>query len=217
MNKSGSIQRGFTLIEVLIAMTLFTIMMVLAFNAFSLGNKSWASMGSRSQRMHQIDMVYRFINQNLSTVGGLSVEDLPPDSAQFSGTEDGFSFIGQLKHNPDRKGWHEFTLAFNPNVGVLTVSIRPFYPRFNGHDLPSETVILVNDITDFTVHYAAGLDSETQSLWRDQWQTQWLPKAVKLQLASKDGRYWPEWVFAIKIDDSRVDRLTDNLRGVMDL
>jgi len=217
MNKSGSNQRGFTLIEVLIAMTLFTIMMVLAFNAFSLGNKSWASMGSRSQRMHQIDMVYRFINQNLSTVGGLSVEDLPPDSAQFNGTEDGFTFIGQLKHNPDRKGWHEFTLAFNANEGVLTVSLKPFYPRINGHDLPSETVILVDDITDFTVHYAARVESETQSLWRDQWQTQSLPKAVKLQLASKDARYWPEWVFAIKIDDSRADRSTGNARAVMDL
>jgi general secretion pathway protein J len=217
MNKRGSNQRGFTLIEVLIAMTLFTIMMVLAFNAFSLGNKSWGSMGSRSQRMHQIDIVYRFINQNLSTVGGVSVDDLSPDSAQFSGTEDGFTFIGQLKHNPDRKGWHEFTLAFNANVGALTVSLRPFYPRINGHDLPSETVILVDDITDFTVHYAAGADSETQSIWRDQWQIQLLPKGVKLQLASKDGRYWPEWVFAIKIDDSRVDRLTDNLTAVMDL
>ncbi|HIB63262.1 MAG TPA: prepilin-type N-terminal cleavage/methylation domain-containing protein [Methylococcaceae bacterium] len=217
MNKSGANQKGFTLIEVLIAMTLFTIMMTLAFNAFSLGNKSWASMSSRSQRMNLIDIVYRFIDQNLSTVGGLSVEDLPSDSAQFSGTEDGFTFIGQLKHNPDRKGWHEFTLAFNANVGALTVSLRPFYPRINVHDLPSETVVLVDDITDVTVHYATGADSETKSIWRDQWQTESLPKGVKLQLASKDGRYWPEWVFAIKIDDSRADRLTDNLTAVMDL
>jgi hypothetical protein len=202
---------------VLIAMTLFTIMMTLAFNAFSLGNKSWASMSSRSQRMNLIDIVYRFIDQNLSTVGGLSVEDLPSDSAQFSGTEDRFTFIGQLKHNPDRKGWHEFTLAFNANVGALTVSLRPFYPRINVHDLPSETVVLVDDITDVTVHYATGADSETKSIWRDQWQTESLPKGVKLQLASKDGRYWPEWVFAIKIDDSRADRLTDNLTAVMDL
>ena len=35
MNKSGANQKGFTLIEVLIAMTLFTIMMTLAFNALN--------------------------------------------------------------------------------------------------------------------------------------------------------------------------------------
>jgi len=215
MNNNCVRSRGFTLIEMMIAMTLFSIVMVLAFNAFSLASLSFNKIDQSSERMNQANVVYQFLNKNLPTVGLLSVEDLPEGKAQFTGLEETFTFITELKQNPERKGWYEFTVAFNDDLAVVTVALRPFYPRVNVPDAATETIVLAEAITAFSVHYAAREDSDAELTWHNQWQRKILPKGIKLQLATKDGRYWPDWFFPIKMDGARKNYSTDNVRVIL--
>jgi len=80
--------RGFTLIEVLIAMTLLSIMVVLLFSSLKICADSWEKGESKITDVNEVAVVYNFFN------GIVCSKTLWND---FSGEEKTFSFQGKAQ------------------------------------------------------------------------------------------------------------------------
>ena len=86
-------QRGFTLVELLIAIALTGLILVILFSGFRIASRSWDAVELRSARNAELRLVRGFIQRSLRQLRGVSY-DSPDGSRQlFSGERQAVEFV----------------------------------------------------------------------------------------------------------------------------
>ncbi|MCK4841551.1 MAG: prepilin-type N-terminal cleavage/methylation domain-containing protein, partial [Methylococcales bacterium] len=86
--------RGFTLLEVMLAMTLLSIMVVLLFTTLAICAESWNKGENKIAQVNEKAVVYRFFKRHLPAIKPLW-DDFSNDERVFSfqGQSDNFQFV----------------------------------------------------------------------------------------------------------------------------
>jgi general secretion pathway protein J len=199
--------RGFTLLEVLIAMTLLSMMMALLFASLKIGADSWQKGNARLARNSEIAIAQQFFRHYLVTAKPLSTNE-PKKTATgtlskalaFQGRTDSVQFVSALPASAARVGLQRFTVYRQQNQ--LKVVVTPFFAS-KSNKAEREELILLTDISDFSVAYfgSNALPNALQS--SNSWQTEWLDKAtlprlIKINLTLSNGRFTPSIVIALQ-------------------
>lgn len=200
---------GFTLIEVLIAMTLLGVMVVLLFSSLRIAAESWNAGENKITQVNQKAVVYQFFKRHLSTIRPLPVLNIDqnnPEALQvFQGYPQSLRFAAALPASSARKGLQIFTIAPNPeNASILMVSLVPY--RLTEEDQnqpPDKPEILLEDVAKLQFAYFGKTEDVAEAQWREEWTlADRLPSLIKVSIALKDGSYWPDMIFATKITQS---------------
>jgi general secretion pathway protein J len=193
---------GFTLLEVLLAMSLLGMMMILLFSALSIGSKSWMQGEKKLAIVSEKTVVYQFFRRYLSTIQPL--QDQTDDRKKvlsFNGEPQRLQFVSMLPISSGRYGFQNFIIEPDPqDTEQLLVKITPFYPAADGRDWKSEDVVLLSGVDDFQITYF-GLTDEGggDPLWTERWeQKTTLPLLIKILIVLQDQSTWPEMIFSIK-------------------
>ena len=198
---------GFTLIEVLIAMTLLSLMVVLLFSSLSIGAKSWQQGETKIADVNEIAVVQQFFNHHLAHAVP-QWNDFDPEKERgfsFQGKKDSLQFVSAFPASAERSGLQLFDLKFQEKnkQRFIEVTLTPFFPLTEGEEFFEDTVELVTNVARFELSYF-GLNEETGEY---DWQNQWLekeqqPRLVKIFLELEDGRFIPEIIVALKTNGS---------------
>ena len=194
-------QVGFTLVEVLIGMTLLSVMMALLFGAFRIGVTSWDAGEKRVIETNNLLIVQSFLRSRLMSAQPV-FDDFGDDEKEFSfiGTENSLQFVSSL---PARGGLQKFTLFFDDkNEGMLKISVAPFFPTFDGSDPVKNEVILFEDIKRMELSYFGSDSFGEAAEWQDQWEDkEKLPDLIKLDLQFRDksNQSWPSFLVRLRI------------------
>lgn len=198
---------GFTLIEVLIAMTLLSLMVVLLFSSLSIGAKSWQQGETKISDVNEIAVVQQFFNHHLANATP-QWNDFDPEKERvfsFQGTKDSLQFVSTFPASAERSGLQLFDLKLQKKnkQQFIEVTLTPFFPPTEDEEFFEDSVELVTNVARFELSYF-GLNDETGEYG---WQNQWLekeqqPRLVKILLELEDGRFIPEMIVALKIDGS---------------
>lgn len=198
---------GFTLIEVLIAMTLLSLMVVLLFSSLSIGAKSWQQGETKIAEVNEIAVVQQFFNHHLAHATP-QWNDFDPEKERifsFQGTKDSLQFVSAFPASAERSGLQLFDLRLQKKnkQSFVSVTLTPFFPLTEGEEFFEDTVELVTNVARFELSYF-GFNEETSEY---SWQNQWLekeqqPRLVKISLELEDGRFIPEIIVALKVDGS---------------
>jgi general secretion pathway protein J len=198
---------GFTLIEVLIAMTLLSLMVVLLFSSLSIGAKSWQQGETKIADVNEVAVVQQFFNHHLAHAVP-QWNDFDPEKERvfsFQGKQDSLQFVSAFPASAERSGLQLFDLKFQEKnkQRFIEVTLTPFFPLSEGEEFFEDTVELVTNVARFELSYF-GLNDETGEYG---WQNQWLekeqqPRLVKILLELEDGRFIPEIIVALKINGS---------------
>jgi len=198
---------GFTLIEVLIAMTLLSLMVVLLFSSLSIGAKSWQQGETKIADVNEIAVVQQFFNHHLAHAVP-QWNDFDPEKERvfsFQGKKDSLKFVSAFPASAERSGLQLFDLKFQEKnkQRFIEVTLTPFFPLTEGEEFFEDTVELVTNVARFEMSFF-GLNDETGEYG---WQNQWLekeqqPRLVKILLELEDGRFIPEMIVALKVDGS---------------
>lgn len=201
------IASGFTLIEVLIAMTLLSLMVVLLFSSLSIGAKSWQQGETKIADVNEVAVVEQFFNHHLAHATP-QWNDFDPEKERifsFQGTKDSLQFVSAFPASAERSGLQLFDLKLEQKnkQRFVSVTLTPFFPLTEGEAFFEDTIELVTHVARFELSYF-GLNDETGEYT---WQSQWLEKEqqpclVKILLELEDGRFIPEMIVALKIDSS---------------
>lgn len=198
---------GFTLIEVLIAMTLLSLMVVLLFSSLTIGAKSWEQGEKKIAQVNEVAVVQQFFNHHLvhATPQWNDFDAEKDRIFSFQGKKDSLQFVGAFPASAERSGLQLFdlTLQKKDKRRFIEVSLTPFFPLSEGEEFFEDRIELVGDVKHFELWYF-GLNDETGELG---WQREWLlkeqqPRLVKILLELDDGRYLPEIVVSLNIDTS---------------
>jgi general secretion pathway protein J len=197
---------GFTLIEVLIAMTLLSLMVVLLFSSLSIGAKSWEQGESKIADVNEIAVVQQFFNHHLAHATP-QWDDFDPEKDRvfsFQGKKNSLQFVSAFPASAERSGLQLFNVKLQEKnkQRFVEVTLTPFFPLAEGEEFFEDTIELVGGVERFELFYY-GLNAETSEY---SWQSDWLekeeqPRLVKILLELEDGRFVPEIIVALKIDN----------------
>jgi general secretion pathway protein J len=205
-----SSQRGFTLLELLVVMTLLSVIMIGLVSAMRTMAQTESKIDQRLQRLDEIRVARSFLQQTLSRVSAMTI-DAPGATGKkiipFVATPNSLSWVGILPARPNVGGRHFFRLAIEDTPGEnreLVLRFSPWQPDLLFTDWPNaEARILVKGITQINIQ-AQGQAPEGRTPaepWPKEWQKGWpvvdtLPERVRITLADAQGD-WPEWTVAL--------------------
>jgi general secretion pathway protein J len=208
---------GFTLIEVLIAMTLLSIMVVLLFSSMRICAQSWEKGENKITDVNEVAVVYNFFQRHLSLAIPLSNDALAqgnvnaagqPQAAEngsktlsFQGKKQFLQFVSVFPASAGRSGMQLFSIRPQQQDGeqVINVTLTPFFPTAEGEEWRPEEVVLLRHVSDFTLAYFGKAEGESASSWHDEWlEKDVLPQLVKVSISTANGVFWPEMIIALK-------------------
>ena len=123
-------QRGFTLVELLIAIALTGLILVILFSGFRIGTRSWDAVELRSARNAELRLVRGFIQRSLRQLRGVSY-DSPDGSRQlFSGDAQAVEFVTPMTGYLGLGGLYILRLEYldNRSGGQLMMTRWLYHP-----------------------------------------------------------------------------------------
>lgn len=203
-------QSGFTLLELLVVMSLLSIIMVGLAGALRTMAQTESRIDQRLERLDEIRTARGFLQQTLGRVSGLKLD--APDATgkqiiPFLATPDSLSWVGIMPARPNVGGRHFFRLTTEDTTTgrALVLRFLAWNPDIVFPDWSTaESRVLILGINQMNVQ-AQGLPPRGQNTdltWPTGWQSGWpvpdtLPEQVRLSLVDAQGD-WPEWTIALQ-------------------
>ncbi len=198
--------RGFTLLELLIAMTLLGLLAGLLFGGLSFGIRVWEKGDAELEKMAELQIAQGLIRRLISrSLLSDLAEDENEDTAIFEGTPDTLHFVGPAPAQSLPGGLYRMSIRADDESGErrLVMAWWLFDPdeREPREGEDENVVVLVENISDISFAFfgTADEDADRDSRWRDRWEDMpGLPRLVRINLTFPEGdrRIWPELIVA---------------------
>ncbi len=198
-------QRGFTLMEVVIAITILSITLTLAFNALYFATKAWDKSVSNVEAVNHIAIIQDFLRRTIAEAQPVMLDSLDRDPPVFfDGDQHSLRFIAPLSAQSAHGGTYVLYITTEPREQQtdLTLRYRRYYPDGGDVELgpDSKLEILIENIQEAEFSYYGVVDPEQSARWNASWKQQsQLPTSVKLTVQSDNSAFeWPPLVASLK-------------------
>ena len=188
-------EKGFTLLEMLVALTVLGLVVAGLFQGTRFGLQAWQRQTDAISERDQLDAVDRTLRRLLTTMK--YPRDAGPDEIGFT------SELPLSAASPSRLA--DMTLLVDDQHRlVLRWTPRPHEARLGGPDAPTDTVILTK-IDGLELNYWRDAEGGKQPGWRTDWTGSDPPPLIKLTLVfpSGDHRRWPAIIVAPALTTGR--------------
>jgi general secretion pathway protein J len=220
MTRSPDRAAGFTLLELLVAMTVLGVLTGLLAAGLSFGTRIWEREQHQLEQGAELQMVQDVIRRTLGEAWPLNVPtsagtEAATEGIAFVGTDTSVEFLGPPPAQSLAGGVYQYTLLGRDGPGgvslVLTWHLRSpdatprnAKRRNSARARQNETaegkeVVLVDRLANAEFSYFGAGDEEVKPRWRDRWQdASKLPLLIRLEVTFPPGdrRRWPEFVVA---------------------
>jgi general secretion pathway protein J len=196
--------KGFTLIEVLIAMTLLSIMVVLLFTSLKICAQSWEQGENKMSDVNEVAVVYNFFQRHLPSAMPLwnDFSETEERTFSFQGKKQSMQFVSIFPASAGKSGMQLFSIEPQQqnNEQVIKVTITPFFPVAEGEEWQKEEAVLLRHVSDFSLSYFGAAEDGSGSSWQEEWLAKTSqPQLVKININTKNGIFWPEMIMELKV------------------
>ena len=203
--------RGFTLLEALVGITIFSLVIVVLYTGYRLGMRSWESGERTHAATSELRLAGSFIRRHAAQAFPLAISERNAWRIWFQGEPHRLVFVTALPAYLGQGGMYEMTLELDERNGgaALMISRRLLHPdaepgRPGVEDQPRP---LVEDLNSARFAFYGAVAKDVAEAWHDSWDTQQrLPSLVRLRLHSKTAGEWPELVIRLPADAVRYQR-----------
>ena len=194
-------QRGFTLLELLIAIALLVLLTGMLYGGLDLASRRYQGQSHRLDRSAQVALVQNFLRAQISDARALPAPG-GGKAIQFDGRPDGISFVSRGPASANVGGLAQLTVAYAPGTsgtsGTLSVHWQPLAPTV----APRDSILLAKVRRVEFSYYGAPTPGDAPA-WHTSWQSlPILPSLVRLSLEFADGEIMPTLVIAIETKSS---------------
>ena len=198
-------QSGFTLLELLIAITILSLFMTASMGAVRIASKSWAAGQERTDLTEEMRSVTDFLRRQFAQMPPLKIGEGKDQRLAFSAAETGLRFVAPGPQYSLGAGLFIFTLAGETIDGNRSLTLRyaPFDPDSERFVQPesSEAMILAWGFEEISFQYYGAQTEKEAPAWHGLWNADadYYPLAVRIRTRkSTDGEGWPDLVFRLR-------------------
>lgn len=194
---------GFTLVELLVAVAILSLLSALLFGGLRFGTRAWERAEAHAGLASEVQLVQAFLRQRLGQAAPLRRRD--DDGATtvlFDGASTAVRLVTVMPVHLETGGYANLELGFERDAGRLMLRWRPFDFSAGASRTQAEEVrILLDRVDEANFAYFGPVSDDGNSA--PKWQTEWrdrarLPELMRLRLRFSDaGRgHWPELLVA---------------------
>lgn len=199
---------GFTLLELLVAIMILSLVMTVAFGAVRLGGRSWEAGIERANASEEVRAVSDFLRRQFAQMIPMSMGDEGVIQIAFAGDRNSIRFIAPAPRHPAVAGLLVYTLVTEEYAAAqrLVLSYAPFDP--GAGDLPEaesdQHLILAEGFAAISFEFFGKRAADSKPSWHAEWQDdeENLPELVRIRLVAMKGiGNWPELVLNIRVEE----------------
>lgn len=198
-------QRGFTLLELLIGMTLLGFILALLFGGFRLASMSWDAVETRLERTTQEEMARALVRRLLGQLQPMRWKKTVNQPIAFVGEAGRLLAVAPLTGQAGSSGLRVIEISARADTQEGKTSARlvlrqaPLrYEAENFSDALADAKehALLDDLAAVRFDYFGAEKKDDPPRWQETWiNTEQLPKLVRVRLASPDAG-WADLVVA---------------------
>jgi general secretion pathway protein J len=204
-------EAGFTLLELLAALTILGVLMAMMFGGLRFGARVWET-GDRSLRgLAELQTASGFIRRQIA-------QAVPADTgwgeqeaarAAFRGTEHAFRLVGPAPSQFLPGGLYEMVFGISDAAAGPRDFSLWWRPLARGDeaaavgieaDWRTRQAVLIEGVAEVRISYfGRGEEMDEEPRWHERWDTTALPPAlvsVRVAFPAGDRRFWPDLVVA---------------------
>lgn len=195
-------QRGFTLLELLVAITLMALILVALYGGLRLAMNSWDSGEERADTTNRLRLAQEFIRRQLTlSIPAYYFDEQRQRAVAFSGDAEQITFVAPMLAQFGQGGLYRVRIYSND--GRLLIQWRPYLPSEPEAGELRESVLLEGVSALEWAYFGADPEANNpnQPPANPQWENTWAqlrfrPQLVRLNLKLHD-QVWPDLVIAL--------------------
>jgi len=196
--------QGFTLLELLIGMTLVGFILALLFAGLNLGTRSWEAGEQRMVTSSRQAVVVDFIRRVIERTDPMRWRVGEEDQLAFAGEAESLRFVGALAMHEGTTGNHLIALDLASGETGRDLVMRWRLPDLRepgfGPLEQAEPKVLLKAIRSMTLAYFGAEADTEEPAWHDQWLNQKAPpELIRLRLTMENGETWPDIIAAPRV------------------
>jgi len=195
MMRSPPLSKGFTLVEVIVALTLLSLIMLGLLGALRTLGESGKRIEQRIESIDELRIVTAFLRQTIEQAQPVPRYDLEYGHAlYFDGLPQAIRWVAPLPSHHGIGGLHIMHLMYAPDTRQLILEYLPYGGSGVQAEptVPPQRAILAENVQSL----ALGYRKERDEAWLEQWPNpRSVPDQIRIQLRVND-RAWPELIIA---------------------
>ncbi len=200
-------EAGFTLLELLVALTLLGLILAVIFGELRFTARAWDATDAKLDRNGELLSVHAFLRQRFQQVyvprPDRDAEEQDDGGVVFAGSGRAMSFLGTMPANVSVGGFYEISLSAETGQdgNDLFISWRPFDEDGTARvaDGPDNSRTLLRGVREVRFSYFGRSGDAVEPQWWDIWPSRdAAPSLIRVRLSFDDDdlRTWPELVVA---------------------
>ena len=191
--------RGFTLLELTIALVLLALMAAMMYGSLSLAGRSWDGGEAKAGQVNEMRQAGEFLRAQLSSQFPLRARKIVEFPLRFAGEHDELRFASALPARVPEGGIYYFRLAVVREGEKSQLIEERVIPDPASTDEPDfrdgSRSVLAEGIAELKLSYFGrepGVLDMDSATWHDRWDDkQRLPQLVKIEVIPQKGPAWP--------------------------
>jgi general secretion pathway protein J len=194
MKRSG-MQAGFTLLEVLVAISVSAVLVSLVYGAIRVSHTSWESGRARIDESETRRIGWRFLHGALNRARVLDDPLSDGPGILFEGGPDSLRFVADMPAWLGLGGLYLVEIGSVEKDGRRQLQLeRVLLSEYRQADTDNHVhrAILSGDLASFDIRYFGSNEPDSPPAWRNTWrEVQALPLLIELQVNPRDRPAWP--------------------------
>ncbi len=201
---------GFTLLELIVVISILTLIMTASFGALRLGNRSFEAGVSRASQTEQVRATADLLRRQFAQLVPIVQEVDDELISSFIGDDEQIRFIAPAPQSGQAAGLfvYRITARLINDLKQLELSYAPYNPGRESFDYESvgQRRILIAPLADIRFAYYGATDPDNDAEWHSGWNAEddAFPRIVRILLTpADDASSWPDLSFIIRAGDRR--------------
>ncbi len=207
--KPGHVRRarGFTLLEVVIALALLTLLVSVVYGGFSTAVRAYESAGERGDASARMRIISDYLRRSVGSAFPLAIASDSDWELVFEGTRERVRYVADLPTWVGIGGLHDVVIEVRREGAgdALLMRRRPLAVDSRG-DLTGdyEDHVLLDEVSALSLRYYGSTDPRSAPAWYDEWSMgRSMPMLVELRVTGAGGESWPPVLVHPRVDTVR--------------
>lgn len=203
-------EAGFTLLELLISITIFALLMVVLIGALQLGSRQIGRLTVQVDQSSQVALIQNFLRTQLGAAEPLVSDVDDSKLVQFAGDAERVDFVAAAPQSLPAGGLLAFSAAFRPGTGSaggqLVLGWQPLPDDPDASAPGAAPTVLFDHVRAAKFVYYGPSSPTADPDWQSSWQGKsYLPLLVRLSVTFTDGQKMPDLAVALRLSKSVAD------------